>query len=130
MSKALILGAAALAFSAVGASAADLVGPGYGYAAPAPAVLPQVYTAPPVYAAPAYTAPQVYVVPAPAYAASPVYPAPQVYTAPPATAGYYVPHPVPPEPIYDYAPGYGYDYTAPGYWNRSYWGRGYGFEWR
>jgi hypothetical protein len=79
MSKALVLGAATLVFSAAGALAADLMAPGYGYAAP-------------VYVAPA--------------------------------------HPIPAEPIYDYAPGYGYEYTAPGYWNRSYWGRGYGFEWR
>src|SRR6516164_2525431 len=100
MSKSLVLGAATFVFLAAGASAADLVAPGYGYAAP-------------VYVAPA-----------------PVYTAPQVYTAPPVTTGYYAPHPVPPEPINDYAPGYGYDYTAPGYWNRGYWGRGYGFEWR
>jgi hypothetical protein len=32
MSKALVLGAAALVFSAAGTSAADLVAPGYGYA--------------------------------------------------------------------------------------------------
>jgi hypothetical protein len=107
MSKSLVLGPAALVFLATGASAADLVAPGYGYTAPV-----DVAPAPTVYAAPR------------------VYPAPQVYTAPPVTAGYYAPHPVPPAPIYDYAPGYGYDYTAPGYWNRSYWGRGYGFEWR
>jgi hypothetical protein len=106
MSKALVLGPAALVFLAAGASAADLVAPGYGYAAP-------VYVAP---APTAYAAPRVYLVP-------------QAYTAPPVTTGYYAPHPVPPEPIYDYAPGYGYDYTAPGYWNRSYWGGGYGFEW-
>jgi len=127
MSKALVLGAVALVFSAASASAADLVTPGYGYVAPAP-----VYTAPPVYAAPVFTAPPVYG--APVYMAPPVYAAPQVYTAPPVTAGYYAPHPVPPEPIpgpiYDYAAGSGYEYTAPGYWNRGYWGRGYGFEWR
>ena|SRR5947208_3926355 len=117
MSKALVLGAAVLVFSAAGALAADLVAPGYGYD-----------TAPSVYAAPVYTRPTVYA--APIDAAPPVYPAPQVYAAPPVTTGYYAPHPVPPEPIYDYAPGYGYDYTAPGYWNRGYWGRGYGFEWR
>jgi hypothetical protein len=97
MSKALVLGAAALVFSAVGASAAGLVAPAYNtYAALA-------YLAP----APTYTAPPVYVAPAP------VYPAPVVS-----------------QPIHDYAPGYGYDYTAPGYWNRGYWGRDYGFEWR
>jgi hypothetical protein len=113
MSRALVLGAAASVFSAASASAADLGSPPYGYAAPAYG-----------YAVPAYAAPAtagttvVIVTPAPAY------------TAPPVTTGYYAPHPVPPEPIYDYAPGYGYDYTAPGYWNRGYWGRGYGFEWR
>jgi len=117
MSKSLVLGAATFVFLAAGASAADLVAPGYGYAAPVYVAPAPVYTAPPVYAAPVYTAP-------------PVYAAPQVYTAPPVTTGYYAPHPVPPEPINDYAPGYGYDYTAPGYWNRGYWGRGYGFEWR
>jgi len=120
MSKALVLGAVALVFSAASASAADLVTPGYGYVAP------------PVYAAPVFTAPPVYG--APVYMAPPVYAAPQVYTAPPVTAGYYAPHPVPPEPIpgpiYDYTAGSGYEYTAPGYWNRGYWGRGYGFEWR
>ena len=60
MSKALVLGAAALVFSAAGASAqvyttpdygyaepvADLAAPADGYAAPA---APPVYTAPPVY---------------------------------------------------------------------------------
>ncbi len=97
MSKAFVLGAAALGFSAVDASAAGLVAPAYAYAAPA-------YLAP----APPYTAPPpVYVAPAPVYAA-----------------------PVVSQPIYDYAPGYGYDYTAPGFWNRGYWGRDYGFEWR
>ena len=110
MSKALILGTAALVFSAAGVSAADLVVPGYGYAAP------------------------VYVAPAPTVYAAPIYTAPPVDPAPPVTTGYYARHPVPPEPIpepiYDYAPGYGYEYTAPGYWNRGYWGRGYGFEWR
>ena len=67
MSKALVLGAAALVFSAASASAqvyttpdygyaepvADLAAPADGYAAPAP---PPGYTAPPVYAAPVYTA--------------------------------------------------------------------------
>jgi hypothetical protein len=47
----------------------------------------------------------------------------------PVVSGYYA-APVTSQPIYDYAPGYGYDYTAPGYWNRAYWGRDYGFEWR
>jgi hypothetical protein len=106
MSKALVLGGAALAFSAVGASAADLGVPPYGYAPPAYG-----------YAAPAYAAPAtagttvVIVTPAPAY------------TAPPVVSGYYG-APVVSQPIYDYAPDYGYGYT-PGYWNRGYWGRWY-----
>jgi hypothetical protein len=107
MSKALVLGAAVLAFSAAGAGvtwadgAADLPPPAEGYAAPA---VPPVYSAPPVYAVPVYTAPQVYVVPAPIYAA-PVVSAPVVS-----------------RPIYAYAPGYwgGYGHGWRGY------GHGYG----
>jgi hypothetical protein len=73
MNKALLLGAAALAFSAASAGVAWADGADdYGYAAPVPAV-----PAPPVYAAPVYTAPQIYVVPAPVYAA-PVVTAPIV----------------------------------------------------
>jgi hypothetical protein len=118
MSKALVLGAAALAFSAASASAqvyptpdygyaepvADLAVPADGYAAPAP---PPAYAAPPVYAAPVYTAPPVYVVPAPVYAA-PVVP-PPVYTAPAVS-----------RPIYAYAPGYwgGYGHVWHGYGHR------------
>jgi hypothetical protein len=93
----------------------DYAAPAYGYVAPAPA-----YTAPQVYTAPVYAAPQVYT--------APVYAAPQVYTAPPATNGYSTTTAVVAQPIYDYAPGYGYGYT-PGYWNRGYWGR-YGYGWR
>jgi len=95
MIKAPVLGAAALVFSVASASAADLVAPVDGEAAPVPAPPPQVYaappvyTAPPVYAAPVYTAPQVYVVPAPVYTAP-------VVTAPPVVS----------QPIYAYAPGY------------------------
>lgn len=48
MSKALVLGAAALVFSAAGALAADLVAPGYGYAAPAYVAPAPVYAAPPI----------------------------------------------------------------------------------
>ena len=109
MSRALVLGGAALAFLAGGASAADLAAPPYGYAAPAYVAPAPAYTAPPpvVYSAPVYTVPPAYAAPGPVYAA-------------PAVS----------QPIYDYAPGYGYDYTAPGYWNRTYWGRDYGFEWR
>jgi hypothetical protein len=69
ISKALVLGAAALVFSAAGASAdgADLPPPAEGYAAPPP---PPAYAAPPpVYAAPVYTPPTVYLVPAPVYIA-------------------------------------------------------------
>ena len=81
MSKSLVLGAATFVFLAAGASAADLVAPGYGYASPVYVAPACVYTAPPVYVAPVYTAP-------------PVYAAPQVYTAPPVTTGYYEQIPV------------------------------------
>jgi hypothetical protein len=125
MSRALVLGAAAVALSAVSASAqvygtpdygygyatpvADLAPPAYGYAAP-PYVTPApVYAAPSVYAAPVYQAPvyaaPVYAAP-PVYVAPPAYAAPRVYAAPPVTTGYYTAPPIPPEPIYDYAPGY------------------------
>jgi len=106
----LVLGVVTLALSAGTASAADLAAPGYGYGAPA-------YT-PPAYG---YAAPMV----APGQAGTTIVivtPAP-AYTTPPVTAGYYAPHPVPPEPIYDTAPGYGYGYT-PGFWG------GYGYGWR
>ena len=114
MSKALILGASALAFSAASASAADLEVPGYGYAPPAN-VAPGYGYAAPVVAPPAQAGTTIVIVtPTPAY------------TAPPLVSGYHEPHPVPPAPIpgsvYDYAPGYGYGYT-PGYWNQGYWGR-------
>jgi hypothetical protein len=104
MSKALVLGAAALAFSATSALAdgSEEVAP----AVPAPAP-PQAYVAPPVYAAPVYTVPQVYVVPAPVYAAP--LPAP-IHTAP-----------VDSRPIYAYAPAYWGGY-------RQGW-HGYGHRW-
>jgi hypothetical protein len=105
MSKALVLGAAALLLSAASASAqvyatpdygyepvADLAVPADGYAAPA---APPAYAAPPVYAAPA---PPVYVVPAPVYVAPLV---PRYYAAP-----VVLPPPVVSRPIYAYAPGY------------------------
>ena len=132
----LVLGVATLALSAGAASAQAMYpnygyapygygysGYGYGYAATAPLY---DYAAPAYgYAAPAYAAP------APAYAAPTVVivvPAP-AYTAPPVVSGYYAaPSAVVSQPIYDYAPGYGYGYT-PGYWNRGYWGR-YGYGWR
>jgi hypothetical protein len=114
MSKALVLGAAALLLSAASASAqiyatpdygyepvADLAVPADGYAAPA---APPAYAAPPVYAAPA---PPVYVVPAPVYVAPLV---PRYYAAPVVS-----PPPVVSQPIYAYAPWY--------------WG-GYGHGWR
>jgi hypothetical protein len=117
MSKALVLGAAALVFSAASASAqvyttpdysyadpvADLAAPADGYAAPA---APPVYTAPPVYAAPVYTPPPVYVVPAPVYVAPLV---PRYYAAP-----------VVSQPIYAYAPRYwgGYGHGWGGYGHR------------
>jgi hypothetical protein len=91
----------------------DLAQPGYGYAAPG-------------YAAPAQAGTTIIIVmPARARTARSVYAAPQVYTAPPVTTGYYG-APAVSQPIYAYAPGYGYGYT-PGYWNRGYWGR---YGWR
>jgi hypothetical protein len=48
-----------------------------------------------------------------------VYAAPQVYAAPPVTTGYYS-APVVSQPIYAYAPGYGYGSYASGY-------QGYGY---
>src|ERR1043165_10252035 len=108
MSKALVLGAAALVCSIATASAADLIAPVDGEAAPAPAPPPQVYAAPPVYAAPVYTAPQVYVVPAPVYAAP-------VVTAPVVAAPVVTPHVVS-HPIYAYAP--------------RYWGHGWHGHWQ
>jgi hypothetical protein len=109
MSKALVLGAAALAFSAASASAqvysipdygyaepvADLAVPADGYAAPA---APPVYTAPPVYVAPVYPAPTV------------VYTAPPVYVVPapvPAPLPVPLPAPLPSHRIYAYAPHWG-----------------------
>jgi hypothetical protein len=122
MSKALVLGAAALVFSAASASAqvysipdygyaepvADLAVPADGYAAPA---APPVYTPPPVYAAPVYTPPTVYVVPAP------------VYTAPVVVAPPVVSRPIVSHPIYAYAPGYwgGYGHGWHGYGHRYGW---------
>src|SRR5215469_4865631 len=109
MSKALVLGVAALALSAAGASAQVYVSPGYGYG--------YGYGAPLYdYAAPAYgyaaTAP-LYNYAAPAYAAPAtagttvviVTPGP-AYTAPPVTSGYY-----------NYAPSYwgGYGRWRAGY---------------
>src|SRR5262249_46824202 len=85
---------------------------GYGYAATAP-----LYN----YAAPGYG----YAAPAvgPGQAGTTIVigaPAPAC-TAPPGGSGDYG-APVVSQPIYNYAPGYGYGYT-PGYWNRGYWGR-------
>jgi hypothetical protein len=98
-----------------GAPLYDYAAPAYGYAAPG-------------YAAPATAGTTIIIVmPAPAHTARSVYAAPQVYTAPPVTTGYYG-APAVSQPLYAYAPGYGYGYT-PGYWNRGYWGR-YGYGWR
>ena len=98
-----------------GAPLYDYAAPAYGYGAPG-------------YAAPATAGTTIIIVmPAPAHRARSVYAAPQVYTAPPVTTGYYG-TPAVSQPIYAYAPGYGYGYT-PGYWNRGYWGR-YGYGWR
>ena len=127
MIKALVLGTAALIFSAAGASAQVYMTPDYGYADPvadlAPpdegyaAAPPPAYTAPPIYAVRVYTPPPVYVVPAPVYAA-------------PAVSGYYAapvvsPPPTVSRPIYAYAPGYwgGYGHGWHGYGHRYGWWR-------
>ena len=140
MSKALVLGAAALALFASAAStvmaqnglptggqppvaggAGGYPGYGYGYGYGAPLY---DYAAPAYgYAAPAVAPTQgattiIIVTPAPGYTA------PQVYAAPPVATGYYAA--AASQPLYNYAPGYGYGYT-PGYWNRGYWGRYYGW---
>jgi len=78
----------------------DYAAPGYGYAAPG-------------YGVPATAGTTVII----------VTPGAPAYTAPPVVSGYYG-APVVSQPIYDYAPEYGYGYT-PGYWNRGYWGRWY-----
>jgi hypothetical protein len=143
MSKALVLGAAALTLSA-GASSAQVPGydyngatvPLYGYAAPvADLAAPDYgydnggygYGAPAYgYAAPAYAAPAPgYGYAAPAYAAPPtpgygsstviiVAPSPAYTAAPPVASGYYGAGVVS-QPIYDYAPGY---WGGRGYWRR------------
>ena len=127
MMRALVLGAAALTLSA-GAASAQAVYPSYGYGpygydsarlfpgsyysytAPAP-----LYDyAPPAQATPRAYGPLIYT--PQLYAPTPAFP------APPAEPGYYKARSVvASQPLYDYAPGY---------WNPSYWGRGYGFEWR
>ena len=115
MSKALVLGAAALTLSA-GAASAQVPGydyngatvPLYGYAAPVADLAAPAYGY--GYAAPAYAAP------AQAGTTIVIVTPGSAYTAPPVASGYAT------QPIYDYAPGYGYEYT-PGYWNRGYWGR-------
>ena len=88
-----------------GAALYDYAASGYGYAAPAVAPTQGATTI-------------IIVTPAPAYTA------PQVYAAPPVATGYYAA--AASQPLYNYAPGYGYGYT-PGYWNRGYWGRYYGW---
>jgi len=106
MTRALVLGAAALAFSA-GAASAQAVYPsydygpyGYGYNAPAP-----LYD----YAGPASSAP----VPTAPHGYGPLIYAPQLYVptpafpVPPAEPGYYTAQSVVvPQSFYDYAPGY------------------------
>ena len=124
MSKALVLGTAALALSA-GAASAQVPGydyngatvPLYGYAAPVADLAPPAYGYAP--AAPLYN----YAVPAYGYGAAAPATGGSAYTAPPVASGYAT------QPIYDYAPGYGYQYT-PGYWNRGYWGRWRAGWWR
>jgi hypothetical protein len=75
MTRALILGATALALSAGAASAqAIYVTPGYGYAAPAYVAPAPVYVAPPaVYAAPPYYGPPAVAVAPPVYDYAPGY---------------------------------------------------------
>ena len=107
MTRALVLGAAALMLSAGVASAQQAVYPSYGYG-------PYGYyyrvTAPlydyagPASAAPAHAGPHRY---------GPLIHAPQLYAptpafpAPPAELGYYTAQPVVvSQPVYDYAPGY------------------------
>ncbi len=117
MSKALVLGAAALVFSAASASAqiyadpvADLTVPADGYAAPAP----PVYAAPPIYAAPAPTV--VYTAPTVVYTAPP----PPVYVAPaPVYAA-----PLPSHRIYAYAPHWGVGY------GHGWYGYAHHYDWR
>ena len=107
--RALLLGIATLALSA-GAASAQV--PGYNYYG---ATVP-LYG----YAAPGYG----YGAVAPATGGSTIIivtPG-SAYTAPPAVVSGYAT-----QPIYDYAPEYGYDYT-PGYWNRGYWVRRYGWR--
>ena len=106
MTRALVLGAAALTLSA-GAASAQAVYPNYGYA---PYGYGYTATAPLYdYAGPASSAP----VPATPHAYGPLIYAPQLYAptpafpAPPAEPGYYTAQPVVvPHPLYDYAPGY------------------------
>ncbi len=90
---------------------ADLAPSAYGYAAPTPLyaapAAPLYNYAAPAYAAPATTGTTVIIV---TPGATPAY-----------TAPYAAPSTVVSQPIYAYAPGYGYGYT-PGYWNRGYWG--------
>ena len=127
MSKALFLGAAALALSAAAASAqvpgydyngatVPLYGyaaPGYGYAAPVADLAPPAYGYAPSaplynYAAPGYAAP------AAAGTTIVIVTPGSAYTAPPVASGYY-----------NYAPGY----WGGGYGRAGYWG-GYGYGWR
>jgi hypothetical protein len=113
----LVLGVAALALSASAASA-QYVAPGYGYGYGYGAPLYDYAASGYGYAAPAQGATTVIIVnPGPAYTS------PNVYAAPPVGTGYYA---AASQPLYNYAPGYGYGYT-PGYWNRGYWGRWYGW---
>ena len=114
MSKALVLGAAALALSA-GAASAQVPGydyngatvPLYGYAAPVTDLAPPAYGygyAAPAYAAPATAGTTVII----------VTPGAPAYTVPPVASGYYGAGVVS-QPIYDYAPGY---WGGRGYWRR------------
>jgi hypothetical protein len=119
MSKALLFGICALALSVGTASAQgyayDYYGYDNGYAAPVADLAPPAYG----YAAPGYGYAAPIVPPGQAGTTVVIVTPSPAYTAPPVTTGYYG-APVVSQPIYNYAPGYGY---TPGYWNRGYWGR-------
>jgi hypothetical protein len=139
MSRALVLGTAALAFSAIGASAADLVAVPYGPAArlynhapsfhvpPAPRKPAREVFVPHVSAARLYNhARPLDVAPAPRKPTPEVYvppvsdapydaPAP-AFTTPPTTPGYYIAQAaLAAQPSYDYGAGY---WGREGFWGR------------
>jgi hypothetical protein len=132
MSRALVLGTAALAFSAIGASAADLVAVPYGSAArlynhappfhvppaprqPARVSAVRLYHARPLDVAPAprKPTPEVYVPPV----SEAPYDAPvPAFTTPPTAPGYYIAQAaLAAQPLYDYGAGY---WGREGFWGR------------